>query len=203
VPQRNSASQVAPSAGSRLLDELREGFGIESDKALAAWLGIEPSTLSVVRTGRHGFGQVQRLKVLDRISFLRTRRLLESLLPDRLAQELVAWSQRNATGQARRALARLDLTDGNAGLIEVAKIAFEYDTDDKLAEFLGVSRSALSMVRRGRVGLGDRPKLRILKRIAPDAGFEEIERALDSTDYMIELVRRWRHGGGNPSQLPR
>ena len=165
-----------------MLDELREGFGIESDKALAAWLGIEPSTVSVVRTGKHGFGQVQRLKVLDRTGFLRTRRLLESLLPDRLAQEVLDWSQRNATAQARRALERLESTDANARLIEVAKIAFEFDTDNELAAFLGVSRNAISMVRRGRGGLGERPKLRILKRLAPDAGFDKVEKALDSSD---------------------
>ena len=198
VPRRHTSTQVATTADSRLLDELREGFRIDSDKALAAWLGIEPSTLSVVRTGRHGFGQVQRLKVLDRIGFLRTRRLLESLLPDRLALEVVDWSRRNATAQARRALERLESTGENARLIEVAKIAFEFDTDDELAAFLGVSRNAISMVRRGRGGLGERPKLRILKRVAPDAGFDEIERALDSSDYMIRLVRRWRRSEGRP-----
>ena len=202
MPRRHTSTQAA-TADSRLLDELREGFRIDSDKALAAWLGIEPSTLSVVRTGRHGFGQIQRLKVLDRIGFLRTRRLLESLLPDRLAQEVVDWSQRNATAQSRRALERLDSTDANARLIEVAKIAFEFDTDDELAAFLGVSRNAISMVRRGRGGLGERPKLRILKRLAPDAGFDEIERALDSSDYMIRLVRRWRRSGdGLPPPAP-
>jgi transcriptional regulator with XRE-family HTH domain len=149
-----------------------------------------------VRTGKHGFGQVQRLKVLDRTGFLRTRRLLESLLPDRLAQEVVDWSQRNATAQARRALERLESTDANARLIEVAKIAFEFDTDNELAAFLGVSRNAISMVRSGHGGLGERPKLRILKRLAPDAGFDKIEKALDSSDYMVKLIRGWRRREG-------
>ncbi len=192
MPRRRPAPQIAPSADSRLLDELRDGFGIESDRALAAWLGIKPSTLSVVRTGRHGFGEVQRLKVFDRIGFLRTRRVVESLLPKRLADEVVAWSQRNATAQARRALERLDSTDANVQLVEVAKIAFEFETDEELAKFLGVTRNAISMVRRGRGALGDRPKLQILKRVAPRVGFEEIEKALDSSDYMIKLIRRWR-----------
>lgn len=194
TPKR-PAETSATSADSRLLDELRVGFAIESDRALAAWLGIEPSTLSVVRTGQHGFGQIQRLKVLDRIGFLRSRRLLESLLPDRLAQEVIAWSERNATAQARRALERVEAADANVKLLEVAKIAFGFDTDAQLADFLGLKRNAISMVRSGRGKLGERPKLQILKRVAPDAGFQDIERALDSSDYMIRLVRRWRNQG--------
>jgi len=192
VPLRRPAVESDASVDSRLLDELREGFAIDSDKALAAWLGIEPSTLSVVRTGQYRLGQFQRLKVLDRIGFLRSRRLLESLLPDRLAQEVVAWSGRNATAQARRALERVESADANVKLLEVAKIAFGFDTDAQLAEFLGLKRNAISMVRSGRGKLGDRPKLRILAHVAPDAGFQDIEKALGSSEFMIKLVRRWR-----------
>lgn len=201
MPRRSPAIEPYTSADSRLLDELREGFAIESDKALAAWLGIEPSTLSVVRTGQHRFGQFQRLKVLDRIGFLRSRRLLESLLPDRLAQEVVAWSGRNATAQARRALQKVEFADANVKLLEVAKIAFGFDTDVQLAEFLGLKRNAISMVRSGRGKLGDRPKLKILKRVAPGAGFDEIEKALDSSDHMIKLIRGWRKHVGRQHDI--
>jgi hypothetical protein len=175
----------------RLLDELREGFGVHSDGELAAWLGIHPSALSGVRTGRHGFGKAQRLKVLDRIGFLRTRQLVQSLVPERLAAEIVSWSHRNANAQARAALAKLADDDANTRLLDAAKIALEFDTDAQLADFLGVKSHTISMIRSGRSGLGDGPKLRILCAIS-GLDHAEIDRALTSPQHLITLVRQWR-----------
>jgi hypothetical protein len=176
----------------RLLDELREGFGVHSDAELAAWLGIDPSALSGVRRGRHGFAKAQRLKVLDRIGFLRTRKLVESLIPERLAAEVVRWSHRNANAQARAALAKLASHDANTHLLDATKIALEFDTDAQLAEFLGVRAHTISMIRTGRSGLGDGPKLRILSAISADVDHAEIEEALTSSEYLVKLVKQWR-----------
>ncbi len=189
----------APARGgsrdARLLDELREGFGLPTDSALAAWLGIDPSALSGVRTGRHGFGILQRLKVLDRMGFLRTRKLVESLVPETLAAEIVRWSHRNANQRAAAAIGQIATEDANVRVLDAAKIALGFDTDAELAEFLGVKGQAISMVRGGRSGLGERPKLKILAAVAKDVNLAEIERALDSTDHLIQLIKDWSEGG--------
>jgi len=171
-----------------LLDQVKKGFALSSDAALATLLGIDRTSIYAVRAGKGRLGVIQRLKVLDRISFLKTRRLVESLLPENLAKEVVRWSQAAAGRYTDTKLRKAGQRSEDERLLEVVKVAFDFESDKELAEFLGIQRSAISMVRSGKSGLGVLPKLRILSRVAPDVPYGDIEKALTSTEHLISLL---------------
>jgi DNA-binding XRE family transcriptional regulator len=172
---------------SRLLDEIRKGFGFESDAQLAAWLGVDRTAIYAVRDGRSRLSAIQRLKVLDRLGFLKSRKLVESLLPQKLAAEVTRWSQQAAVRSVAKSLRAGNANDDTV-LLELCKRAFGFATDAELAAFLGLQRPAISMIRSGKSGLGPLPRLRILSKIAPDVPCSDVERALASNDYLLSLM---------------
>jgi transcriptional regulator with XRE-family HTH domain len=195
IAKKSRASQVeAIRSEARLLQEIKEGFGLDNDAQIAAWLGISRAAISSVRDGRSRLGALQRLKVLDRLGFLRSRRLLESLLSPRIAAEVVKWSQAAAQKDAARKT-RPKGTDEESYLLDVCKAEFAFKTDADLAEFLGVRPNTISMVRAGKSELGVLPRLRILREVVPDEPYAEVEHALASTEHMITLLKARRPQG--------
>lgn len=201
---KSTPSQVAPQheaidakAECRLLDSVRAGFNISSDAALAAWLGIDKSMISCVRSGTKKLGLIQRLKILDRIGFLKTRTFVESLLPERLAADLVAISQSNASHQAEEALARICAENENVKLIDAAKIAFHLSTDAELAQILDVRDTTISMVRRKKTALGVLPKLRLLARVTTEFQFQPLVDFLKSSQLLSDAIEKWAESGSS------
>lgn len=73
-------------------------------------------------------------------------------------------------------------------LIEVAKEAFECETDDELAAILGIARNTVSAVRSGRTSLGIVPRLAILNRFK-EFQVERLKSIFNSMDELIEEIR--------------
>lgn len=179
----------------KLLDSIRSGFNIPTDAALAAWLGIDKSMISSVRAGTRKLGLLQRLKVLDRVGFLKTRTFVESLLPERLAHDLVLLNQRMASQQIDQELARLDAQNENVKLIEAAKLSLQLKTDAELAHVLEVGDTTISMVRSNKSGLGLLPKLRLLERVTSEFQFQSLVDFLESSSQLADAIDRWAKTG--------
>lgn len=175
----------------KLLDKLLEGFHIESDAALAAWIGIDKSAIYGVRSGRHRLGFIHKLKVLDRIGFLKGRSLVESLLPEKLAAELTRMSRTLASSHAKAALLRLKSQDPNAQIIDLAKLILGCDTDIPLARLLQIQTNSISMIRSGRSALGPESKLRLLGSVDQTIDAEFILRVAKSSALLTGAIDQW------------
>lgn len=189
LPRRQDPAVVEDEC--RLLDKLLEGFQIRSDAALAAWLGIDKSAIYGVRSGKHRLGFIHKLKVLDRIGFLKGRSLVESLLPEALAAKLTRISRTLASSQAEAALSRLTSQNPNAQLIDLTKLILGYETDIPLAHLLQIKTNTVSMIRSGRSALGPEAKLRLLGSVDRMIDAESILRVAKSNDLLSNAIDRW------------
>jgi len=175
----------------KLLDKLLAGFNIQSDAALAAWLGIDKSAIYGVRSGKHRLGFIQKLKVLDRIGFLKGRSLIESILPQTLADYLAYISQTLASGHAEAQLARSNSPSPDSRILELAKSILGFSTDIPLARLLHIKANTISMIRAGRSVMGPEPRLRILGSVDPAVDVESILKIAKSNDLLRNAIDRW------------
>jgi transcriptional regulator with XRE-family HTH domain len=194
--QENSAD----TSGETLLDEIRRGFDLPSDAAVAAFLGLTSPAVSHVRSGMARLGPTQRLKlldqlslidrvrVLDRLGYIRARGLLERIAPEYLTRKLREINSQYANRVARKRLAKNAKPTPDSELLEAFQSHFGYRDDGELGEALGLAKPTISAVRTGRTTFGPRPRLRILNRLQP-FDLELVESALDSTDVLIDLIR--------------
>lgn len=183
------------SSDAQLIDALRAAFALDSDAEVAAFLGIAPISVYFARTGRAKLGPVQRLKVLDRLSFAKGRSLLEQIAPEALAAKIRRLSQAQARALAERRLERQRARTVDAELIELVKATYDFRNDEVLAEHLGFPRSRISMIRTGRSTLGPIPRLKLL-RLVEEFDLEGALEALASSEELVALVRAY---GAAPS----
>ena len=200
VPAGEESAQPAD-AGATLIDEIRRGFDLPSDVAVAAFLGLSAPAVHQIRAGKMGLSPVQRLrvldkltlldklKVLDRVGSLRVRGLLERIAPEFLTRKLWEVNREIANRVANKRLSSSVAPTPDAELIDAFKAHCGYATDAELAEALGLARQTMSSVRAGRTTLGPRPRLRMLNRLQPFE-LELVESVLDSTDVLVDLIRR-------------
>ncbi len=172
-----------------LLDKMRSGFDIPSDAALAAWLGVDKSTIYFVRAGSRRLGLLQRLKVLDRIGFLKTGTFVEGLLPENLAMDLL---NLNKTTPACTALVSLETENANIKLIDAVKTVFGLTTDATLAAFLGIKATTISMIRAGKSGLGPIPKLKLLGIVTGEFQADDVIGFVDSSSRLALAIDTWQ-----------
>ena len=182
-------------ADAELLDEIKRGFDLKNDSELAGFLGMTRATIHNCRFGDdRRLGRRARFSVLDRIAFLRSKnkagQWLSAVTNTELARILVAWSIKTGQRHALRNIPADAAEVAEKELIDMAKIAFECDTDDELAEILGVARNTISAVRNGRTSLGLDPRMMILNRIEP-FDIARVKHVLESTDDLIEEIRAW------------
>lgn len=176
-----------------LLDQLKVGFGYKTDVEVAGFLGVTKETISQIRHGELGLSISQRMKLMDRLTSIKTRNLLERITPERLSSELHRLSLR---GAERLALAELENgkpTPVDVQLIELFKTYGQdenlFRTDNEMATYLGLKRASISGVRTGKSRLGPLPRLRILKVICPEADIEQIEKGIESSEYLLTLIK--------------
>lgn len=177
----------------KLLDELKEGFSLKNDAQIAEFLGITRATIHNVRHKKVRLGIMQRLKILDKIGFLKTRQLIESIAPKSLASLIESSSNKLVQRRLKDYDSQNDddvLTD-DAVLLNQVKVAFGFNTDQELAEFLGVARNTISMIRKGKSTLGPYPRLKILNKIAP-FDLHDLEKTLASTELIISGIKDWQ-----------
>lgn len=182
-------------ADADLLDEIKRGFKLKNDSELAGFLGVTRATIHNCRfAADRRLGPKARFSVLDRIAFLRTKNItgqwLGAISNTELARRIVDWSIKTGQKRALRNIPADAVEVAEKELIDIAKIAFECDTDDELADILGIARNTISAVRNGRTSLGLDPRMMILNRIEP-FDIERVKHVLDSTDDLIEEIRAW------------
>lgn len=196
--KKSTTGQIADEIA--LLDKLLQGFGIRNDAQLASWLGIDKSLIYATRAGKRRLGLMQRLKILDHIGFLKARSILESILPENLARELVAFNKQIVAEQIRQA-SSYNANDPNVTLLEATKVAFGYTTDAALADFLGVEHNTLATIRAGKSGLGPKPRLIILERLTNAFDAEALVQTLESSRKLVRLLdqsmKRQRESGNH------
>lgn len=177
----------------KLLDSSRKHFGFETDAALAAWLKIEKQEIYAVRAGRRTLGFVLRLKILDHIAFVKGVGLVMSLTAESLAENFVKWSQQTANYQAEPRIKRINWDQANIALLDATKVVIGEETDAALAKFLGLKPNTISMIRSGKSGLGDRPRLKILNLILENENFDSdaVEEIADNPDKIAEAIEIW------------
>ncbi len=168
----------------KLLDLIKKGFDIPNDAQVAIFLGITKTTIHSIRHGKAKFGIMQRLKLLDKIAFLKTRSIVESIFPEKLSLAIRESSNR----LAHKNIKKTDNPD--AELLEILKKKYKFSTDAELAEFLGLARNTISMVRKGRTSLGPIPKLKILNTV-DSFDLEKLESIINSTDLLSEEIKQW------------
>lgn len=145
-----------------------------------------------MRAGKRRLGLTQRLKVLDRIGFLKTRSLVQSLLPENLARELVAFHARITRAGSEAALLKVISREPNVKLLDATKIAFGLSTDAALANFLALKGHSVSMIRSGKSGLGVLPKLRILQRICREFDADALVKLAESPSELTNAVKAYQ-----------
>lgn len=175
-----------------LLDQLKQGFGYKTDVEIARFLGVTKETISQIRRGELGLSLSQRIKIMDRLSSIQIRDLLERITPENLSNELHRLSLRGAERLALDELEKGEPTAVDIKLIELFKTYGQdenlFITDKEMATFLGLKRATISGVRTGKSKLGPLPRLRILKLICPELDLEQIEKGIESSEYLVELI---------------
>ncbi|MBS3955488.1 MAG: hypothetical protein KGZ88_21295 [Methylomicrobium sp.] len=175
-----------------LLDQLKQGFGYKTDVEIARFLGVTKETISQIRRGELGLSLSQRIKIMDRLSSIQIRDLLERITPENLSNELHRLSLRGAERLALDELEKGEPTAVDIKLIELFKTYGQdenlFITDKEMATFLGLKRATISGVRTGKSKLGPLPRLRILKLICPELDLEQIEKGIESSQYLLKLI---------------
>jgi transcriptional regulator with XRE-family HTH domain len=175
-----------------LLDKIKLGFGYLTDVELAGFLGVNKDIIVRIRRGEIGLSIIQRIKLMDRLCCIKVRDLIKEITPYQLAKELQRLSEKSAQ---HLALAETVLADGkiecDQKVIELFKQFGKeggFSSDKDLANFLGIKRNSISMIRTGRSGLGPLPRLRMLKAIKPALDISQIEQGIESSEYLISLI---------------
>lgn len=182
-PATKNSDEVA------LLDVLLNGFGISNDARLAAWLGIDKSLIYAVRAGKRRLGIIPRLRILDHIGFLKARSIIESILPENLANVLVELNNQLVAESIAKALKK-NADNPNVALLEATKLAFGYRTDAELASFLEVEHNTIATIRSGKSALGPKPKLKILAQATQAFETDALIASVESSKKLVRLLRR-------------
>jgi hypothetical protein len=120
-----------PAFTNRLLDSLKERMQFPTDMALAAFLGVSPSMLSHVRTGKTRITWNMLSRALDHAGYAVSRDSLLSLLPTDLGEGIRAYD--NARVGKRSKV----VTDERLhGLFEAFDRALEHYPADELLDAL-------------------------------------------------------------------
>lgn len=179
-------------SNAELLDRLKAGFGYKTDVEVAGFLGLNKDTVSQIRQGLQGLSIGQRFKIMDRLSNIQIRNLLEKIAPDHLSQEIHRLSLRGAERLAFEETEAGKPKEIDVKLIDLFKSYGQeldiFHTDREMADFLGLKRATISSVRTGKTRLGPLPRLRMLKIILSNADTEQIEQGVQSNEYLFGLI---------------
>lgn len=179
-----------PKDDTALLDVIKDGFGLRTDAELAGFLGITRSALCTVRHKTHRLGPKSKFIVLDKISFLGVRNWVERISGSYIGERLHMMSVNMARFVGTENIPEDNLVAAEMSLPDEIKQCFKMTTDDEVAEFLGVNRNHISMIRNGKSKFGIGPTLRILQRI-DQLDCAKVQDAISDPDVLIEAVRAY------------
>jgi len=180
------------SVEAQILDIVKQHFGVESDAQLGITLGIGRDSLSGIRTGRLPMGESIRFVLLQAWWNARQGRGVHDESHEFAAQTLAVQLQmrlKAGTHEDEGAVQDAsEFSSADAVLLEMYKRYKQSRTDQEVAQWLGIKRHSLSMVRSGRNRLGPVPLLRIYTDIhqVQHLGLEE---AVGSSAGLLRLLQ--------------
>ncbi|ASF45485.1 hypothetical protein [Methylovulum psychrotolerans] len=180
-----------------LLDALKGYLGYKTDVQLADYLKLTRHAIYKIRANEVKLGNLQRLKILDKLGYLSAVSFIQSLAPKYLAEVIAEKIQDHAA-----IIALADIKDGespeaDAQLLALVKKLIKSDTDEELANLIGLKRTSLSMVRKAKARFGLYPRLKILKLLDPNINLDDFEKALESSDELLKLVKEFFKNAAN------
>ena len=182
-----------------LLDALKRYLEYKTDVQLANYLKLTRHAIYKIRAREVQLGNLQRLKVLDNLGYLTAVSPINSIAPKYLAEVIAERLQDHETAIALAKIEDSESPEVDAQLLTLIKKLIKSETDEELANLIGLKRSSLSMVRKGKARFGLNPRLKILKLLDPNINIEDFERVLESSDELL----KWVHGFfNNASHTP-
>ena len=154
-----------------LLDKIKNGFGLQTEAQLSAWLNISTSTLSRVRRGTAKLNLLQKLTVLDKIGFLKGRSLVESVSPEFIATNLkrISIASANKAANAKLNKNEFHIEDGVTTDSQILRIILNYINAENinfLVKFTDLPVSTLeSIIANGAGILYPEQRLKIICRL--------------------------------------
>jgi transcriptional regulator with XRE-family HTH domain len=181
----------------RLLDAAKKKFAIESDAALAAWLGITKQEIYAVRATNRALGLVPRLRLLDHIAFQEGVHFIADIADESLADKFLTWSRKKANLQAKARMAHVNWNEAKVAILDALKVITNRKTDADLAELLELKPNTISMIRTGRNGLGERPRIKILALLlkeidGTDFDHKRFAETIDDPEKIAEAIDNYR-----------
>jgi len=174
-----------------LLDALKGYLGYKTDVQLADYLKLTRHAIYKIRANEVKLGNLQRLKILDKLGYLAAVSFIQSLAPKYLAEFIAEKIQDRASIIALAKIEDGESPEADAQLLDLVKKFIKSDTDEELANLIGLKRPSLSMVRKGKARFGLYPRLKILKLLDPNINLDDFEKALESSDDLLILVKEF------------
>lgn len=84
-----------------LLNAVMTGFDFESDTEFADYLNIDRSTISNIKNGKQKMSILLKLRLLDKLGYLATSSLVESITPASISERIRSFNQENARRTAK------------------------------------------------------------------------------------------------------
>jgi DNA-binding XRE family transcriptional regulator len=172
-----------------LLDLLKVYLGYRTDVQLADYLKLSKHAIYKIRANELNLGHLQRFKILDKLGYLATVSYIKSLAPRHLAETIAEQIQDKAAIIALSKIKDGESTEADIQLVALIKKFTNSKTDEELANKIGLKRNSLSMVRKGKAKFGLYPRLKILKLLDPNVNIDEFEKAMESSEELLVIVK--------------
>jgi hypothetical protein len=128
-----------------LLDLVREGFGLDNDAQLADYLKMSRPTIYNIRKRNGKLGGIQRLHLLDKLGFLATRSVVESVSPRSLANKIRGFTQRTAVNIANNNLGQNVITSAKE-IVYLLMQLLQINSKKDLEVYLDITPSTFDRV---------------------------------------------------------
>ena len=180
-----------------LLDLLKKHLGYQTDVQMADYLNLSKQAIYRIRANEVDLGHKQRFKILDRLGYLAAASFITSIAPKHLAETIAERVEDRAAIIALAKIKDEESPEADIQLLALIKKYTNSETDEELANKIGLKRTSLSMVRKGKAKFGLYPRLKILKLLDLNADLEKFERALESSEELLIIVNEMLGGARN------
>ncbi|POZ50698.1 hypothetical protein [Methylovulum psychrotolerans] len=168
-----------------LLDFLKGHFEFSTDVKLATYLDLTRHAVYKVRAGDVALGNAVRLHLLE-ISG-QFRQFIP--LPDLSAKSLLDEIKNRLAGAAKPEKPSVaDHIISDAELLAWFKQYIAATTDEAVAGKIGLKRTSLSMLRKGKSKFGIAPRIQIAGVLYPDADIAKLETLINDSGELAEFL---------------
>ena len=167
-----------------LLDFLKDHFEFTTDVKLATYLGLTRHAIYKVRSGDVALGNGVRLRLLENSGHFQPF----IPLPDLSASSLLDDIQKRMGITADKKPTVGD-HNSDAELLACFKQYIAATTDEAVAGKMGLKRTSLSMLRKGKATFGITPRLQIAGVLYPDADIAKLETLMNDSGELAQFLQ--------------